>query len=273
MPIFGPNIEKIKEKKDIEGLMEQIRNPTPNIRVGAVEALKEINDQETIKRLSAMLSLDLLSKIDDETKIETIALICGRATHNFLVPALSCNVDRAKAVEKVQRKLPLEFVRESLITTSIEKENNPLVRWYALLALVELGEKNNKILDALINSSENLTIDFVQPSEESSLGFWRALLTLSIREETLRALSCFRENPVAKNAIIDALEGHFLAGRSGEPWLHHELFALGALGDPTIRKHLEYWTMQGSTEVRKRARVALEFFGRATYDEIKEKCK
>jgi len=188
--------------------MKEIRNPNPNIRVEATEALKEIGDQEVIKRLAAILALDLLSSKDDESNIEAITLICGHGDYRFLVPALSCNENRAKALEKARRKLPLEFVRHALLSKAIDEEENPIVHWYALLALVELGESSNEILNALINSSKNLITYLDQERGEGSIAFWRALLALSIKDETVRTLSYFKDNPVAK-AAAEEFDGMF----------------------------------------------------------------
>lgn len=254
-------------------MTEALKNNDPKVRVEAGEALKELGDPEALENLTKVL-LNILKYGKNEDKVEAIALICGHGTYKFLVPALSCDDKRAKALEKVQKRIPVELVRDALIAEVANEVDNPLVRWYALLALVELGDRSSEILNVLVSSSENLMNELDEPGEESGLGFWRSLLALSIREETLRALSYFRDNPIARDAVIDALEGRFLAGRSkGELWLHHEFYALGALADPTTRERLEYWAAYKDDDVRKRARMALEFFGTSTYDEIKEKAE
>ena len=42
MPLFGPNIEKMKEKRDIEGLIKELGNKDIRIRIDAVKALSKL---------------------------------------------------------------------------------------------------------------------------------------------------------------------------------------------------------------------------------------
>lgn len=42
MPLFGPNINKMKQKRDIEGLLKELRNKDLRVRVEVVKALSEL---------------------------------------------------------------------------------------------------------------------------------------------------------------------------------------------------------------------------------------
>lgn len=39
MPLFGPNIKKMKEKGDIQGLLNELKNKNSEIRIEVVRAL------------------------------------------------------------------------------------------------------------------------------------------------------------------------------------------------------------------------------------------
>jgi len=296
MPLFGPNIKKMKENRDVEGLMKLLDDADPTkyweafralrdlrhveglikafkstnwyLRVESAEALKEINIPEATKQLSEILIKTLkYGKFED--KIEAITLIYGRGNWNFLVPVLSSassDGKRGDALTKVQRKLLLEPILSAL-DEMLEKEDNQVVGWYALITLVELGERNDENLRALIKSSDDLITNLGQPE-----GLGGILFAEAICEETLRALSYFRDNPVATTAVIGALEGRFLAFKSGEESrMRYALYTLGALGDPTTHERLEYLAGYGAPEFQRIARIALELFGRATYDEISKR--
>jgi len=46
MPLFGPNVKKMKEKGDTQGLIRELVNKNPEIRVEAVKALSELEHVE-----------------------------------------------------------------------------------------------------------------------------------------------------------------------------------------------------------------------------------
>jgi len=305
MPLFGPDIKKMKEHGDIQGLIKELQNKKyevridvvkalselkcieglvkalendmPGVRLAAVEALKETGDYEGMTYASDIL-IQMLKYGTDEDKIEALTRICGRSNSLFLTCWLGPTIaDVLKNV--VKSKLPLELVREALLVETAGEKVHPVVRWYALIALVELGERSQGVLDELIKISDELVTFYDRkpdPDEDSFAIAGRTFLAYSIKDETLRAISCFKGNPTATYAIIEALEGNFLAGRSkGEPSFDDKriLSALGALGDPATRERLGYLASYGDVEAKRLAKVALEYFGRATYDEIKAKAE
>ncbi|MBN2303319.1 MAG: HEAT repeat domain-containing protein [Anaerolineae bacterium] len=57
MPLFGksPNIKKLKENKDIQGLIEALEHKEPPVSAAAAQALGDIGDRSAIEPLIAML--------------------------------------------------------------------------------------------------------------------------------------------------------------------------------------------------------------------------
>jgi len=69
MPLFGPNINKMKEKRDVEGLINELRNKDLRIRVEVVRALSELKHT---KGLIAALKND-----SPEIRAEAISALEG----------------------------------------------------------------------------------------------------------------------------------------------------------------------------------------------------
>ena len=46
MPLFGPNIEKLKQRGDIEGLIKELTNRGPKVRIEVTKALSELKHIE-----------------------------------------------------------------------------------------------------------------------------------------------------------------------------------------------------------------------------------
>jgi HEAT repeat protein len=303
MPLFGPNIKKMKEKGDIQSLTKELTNKNPTIRVEAAEALKSIDDPKAVAVVTKYIS-DLLRFGERDDQIEAILLIQARAPEHFL----PINVDP----KRVQKKLSLEPFRDALFEV-IKRHKSAVSVWYALIALIELGDRSHKVLNGLIEFTKTWLANL---DTEGIEGAPTWALAKSINEETLRALSYFKGNQTAVNAVIDALEGKlfgsyvsedetskailriidkdlkyaedrvkqgdeaaktvlevFHRSTFNEVKIKSAIYALGALGDQSTRERLEYLASRGSESIRKSVKVALEFFGKATYDEIKAKAE
>ena len=302
MPLFGPNIKKMKKQRDIHGLIKELENKKYEVRIEVVEALKDLRNVEGLSKalkndmpgvcfaacealkeigdpeglsLAAQFLIRMLKYGSNEDKIEAITRICGHINTLFLTCWLGSNSIPEILKGVIKSKLPLELVKDSLLLETSDENVHPVVRWYALIALVELGDRSSDILIELIELGDKLVTFYDREPEPDEEGFslvMRTLFAISIRDETLRALSHFKDNPIATSAVLSALEGQILAGRSkGEQRFEdkHILSALSALGDPSTRERLEYLATYGNTEVRRLARIALDLFGKATYDEIK----
>jgi hypothetical protein len=303
MPLFGPNIKKMKEQRDLQGLLRELQNKKCEVRFEVVDALKELKEKNgliealkndilgvRIKAAEALIEIgnsegmnyatDFFVKMLKygrfEEKIEAIARICGHGNPLFLALTIS-NEWLAKSLEKRKEKIPLEMVRAQLLSETSKEGTNPLVRWYALIALVELGDRSEEVIDELIEFSDKF-VTFCE-REASEYGFSPltiAFLPESIKEETLRALSYFKGNSKAIKAVVSASEGSFLAGSSkGEPSIDDKriIYTMGALGDISLRERLEYVATYGKGDAQNAAKIALELFGKATYDEIKARAE
>lgn len=302
MPLFGPNIKKMKEQGDIHGLMKELENKKYEVRIDVVEALKDLKNVEGLSKalkndmpgvcfaacealkeigdpeglsLAAQFLIKMLKYGSDEDKIEAITRICGHVNTLFLTCWLGSSSAPEVLKSVIKAKLPLELVRDHLLLETSYENVHPVVRWYALVALVELGDRSSDILTELIELGDKLVAFYdrePEPNEDSFGLVTRTFFAISIKDETLRALSHFKNNPVVTSVVLSALEGQILAGRSkGEQHFDdkHILSALGAIGDPRTKERLEYLANYRDAEVRRLARIALDLFGKATYDEIK----
>jgi len=136
MGLFGPpNVEKLKAKKDVDGLLEALAHRDESVRRSAAEALGDVGDSRTLDPLTAALqdpatpvaaaAAEALGKIDGDVVAYRLAL----ASSNIRVPALQALASMARrgnaaAVEVLVRKL----------------QSHPATAAFASSALSEIGE-------------------------------------------------------------------------------------------------------------------------------------
>jgi hypothetical protein len=287
MPLFGPNINKMKEKGDVEGLSKLLNDSKMRteaikalIELGSIERLSEalssknagvrVQVAEALKDISNPVATDALNKAlisalkfgEMEEEVEAITLIQGRGPEHFL-SAVVAN-ETAQALKSVSRKLSLDTFRDALLGV-VQQHKEGATVWYALIALVELGDRGDEVLNRLAESSHayinalETTMDGPAPS---ALIAW--VVGTHVCEETLRALSHFRGSSKALDVIAKAYEGSYLSSPRITGRQEHALYALAALGDPSCKERLEYLVSHG-----KAPNVVIELFGKAGYDEIK----
>jgi hypothetical protein len=287
MPLFGPNIKKMKDKGDVEGLGKLLNDSKMRteavkalIELGSIERLSEalssknagtrIQVAEALKDISNPVATDALNKAlvntlkfgEMEEQIEAITLIQGRGPEHFLSVVVVGDTERA--LKGVTKKLSLDTFRDALLSVVQQRKEGASV-WYALIALVELGDRSNEVLNGLVEFSHayiNALETKIDEPGGSALIAW--VIGTEVREETLRALSYFRSSSKALDAIVKAYEGSFLSSPRISGRQEHAVYALAALGDPSSKERLEYLVSHG-----KAPNVVIELFGKAPYDEIK----
>jgi HEAT repeat protein len=264
MPLFGPNIKKMKEKGDIDGLVALIKADDPRMRVEAIEALLEIKDHRAMELL--VKEFNDISKLGDEAdKVEAITIMQGRAGEGLMgmQGLLTLPWDReAKIIKlhhvKFTRKFELSLARPILLSLATNPIEASAIRWYSVVALVELGDRSNEVMQLLTDILDAMP-----------------KMNIDIMEESVRALSYFPSNPDTIARLIQIQKGHFLRWKTALDvgYRSAAIYALAASGDPSAREYLEYLATHGDEFYQKRAQVALKLFGNATYDEIKAKAE
>lgn len=136
MPLFGPpDIEKMKAKKDVDGLVKALSyQKDANVRRNAVDALSEIGDRSTVERMIPMLN-------DGDINVRAAAAVgLGRlgdvsAVDPLLVAFQARLVTRqgAEALGKLRDPRAIGTLCEAL------RENDIAVSSSASKALVEIG--------------------------------------------------------------------------------------------------------------------------------------
>lgn len=95
MPLFGPNIKKMKEKRDVEGLIKELNNKNLKVRIdatkalgelkhttGLVHALKNDNPQVRVEAISVLESVDETDAIEaliDVLTVESVEAVWKKA--------------------------------------------------------------------------------------------------------------------------------------------------------------------------------------------------
>lgn len=65
MPLFGPNINKMAQKRDISGLLKITRDGSPNDRIKAIEAIADLGDTDALEQALENLSVSTMFGIWD----------------------------------------------------------------------------------------------------------------------------------------------------------------------------------------------------------------
>lgn len=81
MPLFGPNIKRMEQRGDIEGLVKELKNRDPKVRIEATKALSELKHVggliEASKNDNSDVRFEAVSALEnvDETEAALAAII------------------------------------------------------------------------------------------------------------------------------------------------------------------------------------------------------
>lgn len=228
-----------------------------------------------MKQLSATMRLG-----DSDDQIEAMLVMQGRFPPAFVGKAFLS--EQQETSKNVQKPIELHQV-QGLLDELIKEGKHAHSKWFALLTLVELGDRRVEVLQELIKHSVSYTKAYEERLERAGQNDFPLYIvaneTSHLIDETMRALAAFKGNIIATETVIKVLDGDLLRGschhrNSSTPFLHPQrernaIGALGALGDPTTRERLEYLASHGTGN--ECAAIALAEFGKATYDEIMAK--
>lgn len=252
MPLFGPNIKKMKEKGDIDALVSLLKSDNLQRRVEAFEALAEIGDRRTNKVLIKEFT-DIFRFGSEKDKVQAITIMRGRAGVGLIGVKLLLDLWGIGDFSKVKftRKFGLALARPILISLATSQEEASAIRWYSAVALVELGDRSNEVMQLVMD-----TLSMMQK------------MNIDIVEESLRALSSFGGNSALVGMFIEVQKGQLFKAVLDVGPRTAAIYALAATGEPSAREYLEYLATHGDKFYRKRAQIALKLFGKANYDEI-----
>jgi len=154
------------------------------------------------------------------------------------------------ALQEISRvgKGHLQEVRPVLLNTM--RRGDSIIAWFASTALAELGDQSDETIGNLIANLDP------PPSEDENI----------LKYATIQALSNVKNN----TQVVDALIRKYQTDQNISVRLA-SIWALGAIGDESSRKHLEYIATRGEGEELRAAQAALELFGKGGFEEIKSK--
>ncbi len=201
----GPDIKKLKVKRDVKGMILALKNKDANIRRQAIDALEEIEDTNAIDPMTIVLldenkdirmrAAEVLEKMgwEPRNKTEQVFLLIAKRRWDDMVKlpidSLIPSFEDTRLYNKVSEYYvvyyfiyPIAALWEigqpavsSLITTLCDR-NNDIVRGFAAMALGVIGGPQ---------SIETLTTIFMDNTEDKAL-----------RKTTAVALQCIGEPAV-----------------------------------------------------------------------------
>src|SRR5437588_7688157 len=149
----------------------------------------------------------------------------------------------------------------SILTDFINSSKDSSICWYSAITLIELGDLTDERITMLVTLAHLVTTLY-----PSKFHMGNQVLLVDVLDETMRALSRFRQNPIAGKIVKQYYDNGFAAGVSAE---HRALCALGSLGDDSYKEFVQFKATQASeAHERTTAQVALSHWGVADYDTI-----
>ena len=147
MGLFGPNIRKMKQEKDIQGLIETLRQGDTSVRTKAALALGEIRDEQAVPAL--IEALEDHAGVVRQNAVEAL----GKVRDKQAVPALIKKLDDDHWGVREKAVLALGAIGgEQSVSVLIEILNDEdwQVRWRAAEALGKSGD--GRAVPALIKA-------------------------------------------------------------------------------------------------------------------------
>jgi hypothetical protein len=208
----------------------------------------------------------------EQQQYEAITLARARVNEPLLRRLLGeDNEESIKGLVLAVRQAELPSVMEqnqlrSVIGDFVSSGKESLMCWYAVIALINLGDFSDGRLHSLVELTRQVAHSF---PANGSIG--NMLLLLDVLDETLRMLSQFRANSFAGEAVKQWYDDGFALGVGGK---EEALYALGALGDESYKGFVQFKVTQATEEnERNAAQAALNHWGIADYDTIKQQTK
>lgn len=151
MSLFKPNVKKLEEKRDIEGLVSCLRDKDPNLRLDAVSALERLKDDRTVGalifaladrykqiRLQAWIALGKVAGpwADSRQAAEAVPeFVDGLDDNDDDIRAGAAHALRAILEDSANPDTEYAFAAAPLRALLNKQDEDPEVRGYAAMAL------------------------------------------------------------------------------------------------------------------------------------------
>jgi len=259
--LFGPpNVQELKDSKDIKGLIKALREKDKYIRIQAIEALGEISDPTTVEPL-----IQALTDEDDGVR-GSVANALGNKKDPRVVEPLIEMLEDDNAVTRW-------YAMESLGNIGDDRAVGPLMHYIlddkASIALVKIG---NASVEALIEALKDKNAS-VRKRAASILGDIRDIRAVEPLVSALDDADVFVRCTVAINlgrigderAVIPLINS--LKDEDGRVRIDSER-ALENIGEPAIEK-LNQALEDENTDVSKVAKKIIEKLSKSEFKDQK----
>lgn len=98
MPLFGPNVTALKQKRDIPALIKILQRDNVRMRREAIRALGDIGDRAAVPALTVILESDQPRGPEQIDAVQALGKIADAGTVAALVQAGAASIAREKAV-------------------------------------------------------------------------------------------------------------------------------------------------------------------------------
>ena len=175
MPLFGPNLEKLRENGDVDGLIESLSHSRHSVRAAAAHALGELEDPRALEPLLMVLQERETKEAVRAAALEAVGRI---GTIDKLISILAAGSDEARrgatsALAKLGDPRALEpvaaFFIERLRTYLDDFLSNPFLR-------ERFRDDPGQMIDGLMSSYLGLECEAVVSFGSRAIGYLEAAL-------------------------------------------------------------------------------------------------
>ena len=258
--LFKPNIEKLKNKKDIKGLLKALNNRDLNIRKEAAIALVEIGDNDLIDTLINVLNNDENADIRMEV-VAALAKRGGEKVIKFLIKILENRPEDKKLLKSVVNLLGQKGDPVAIGCLTNLGMDDP-ISW---------GEKCIFSLEEIYKKTKNpeakeASLKIQKKIEQEKIKKIKHLINTFYNGHTIDAINSCREllkfGSLAYQPLIDGLSNSNANMRAECAWALGRLYLEGILTDTKAIPHLAKLVKDPSYDVRQMVAWSLGKIGK-----------
>lgn len=267
MPLFGSNIETLKEKRDLAGLLMVLKGNDARARAEAAHALGELGARSMVPAIAALLltadnslaektsAAEALGLIQDEAALDALldAAAQSREREHASIDTATASTDRQYSISfYVNRIAANEYTLRSAIAIALGRIGGAR----AIRALFEmLALEAGQMADSVKSDVRNSVADALHKDGERFVPFVCEELqhaSADVRQWAAQCLGDLSGEPAIRALIAAAYNEQEVFGVR-EAALH----SLGNIGDRGAIPYLEDLLQSGNRSVVREARAAL----------------
>jgi len=267
MPLFGPNIAAMKEKRDLAGLLMVLKGKDARARAEAARALGELGARSTMSAIAELLLAEDNSLAEKTTAAEALGLINDEAAIDALAQATDASRERERgainaAIDSPDRKYSINYyvnriaADESSLRSAIAIALGRIGGERGIGALFEmLATETGQMANRVKSDARNAIADALQRVGQRFVPLTCEALKHSAVEVRQWAAHCLGD--LGSEQAVSALIAAAYDEQEDFDVREAAMRSLGNIGDRRAIPYLEDLLHSGSRAVGRDAQAAL----------------